>query len=282
MENGKDRIIVVAFLILVIIIVSSFLFKSYTARDESWNYQQLSLFSHNESNFSFTYSGDERNDEGKFKRMIEHINTNYPYILFNINGGDMRSDALQLEGFLDEYLSPSTVTQFNKPVMFLIGNHELTNDPNGYIYGSLFGTPTYYNFTENNSYFIVIDNAGGYLNETQMQWLKDQLVQSQKYKYRFVFMHKPLYTPNNGGDEHSMNTEGPGGADALRTLFDSSNVTMIFSSHIHNYYNGTWGRTPFIISGGAGSPAEPNHPPYYHYIVVNVNNEEVTYSVVRY
>jgi hypothetical protein len=214
--------------------------------------------------------------------MILHINLNYPNILFNINGGDLRSDAHMLKNFKTDYLNPGNVARFNKPVIFLVGNHEVVGDPNGLIYQDLFGSPTYYNFTEKNSYFIIIDNSAGSLNETQMIWLKDQLAHSQNYQYRFIFMHKPLYSPNSTGIEHSMDVSGSGGADALKNIFDNNNVTMIFASHIHNYYTGTWGRTPFIISGGAGSPAEPNHPPYYHYIVINVNDEEVNYSVVRY
>jgi hypothetical protein len=79
-----------------------------------------------------------------------------------------------------------------------------------------------------------------------------------------------------------METNGTGGADALKALFDANNVTMIFASHIHNYYNGNWGKTPYIISGGAGAPAETGHPPNHHYIVVNVVNSGINYSLVHY
>lgn len=282
MAYFKESLFVFSILFLVIIIISAGLYKSNFEKNSSWNYEQLTLFSQSESNFSFTYSGDERDDEGNFKRMIEHVNSNHPEIIFNINGGDMRSGAVQLLDFKIDYLNPGKVASFHKPVMFLTGNHELTGDPNEFIYQSLFGSPTYYNFSEKNSYFIIIDNARGYLNDTQMEWLIDQLNRSQNYKYRFIFMHKPLYTPNDAGEEHCMITEGSGGADALRSLFDSYNVTMIFASHIHNYYAGKWGKTPFIISGGAGSPAEPKHTPFYHYIVVDVSDDGINYTVVRY
>jgi len=167
----------------------------------------------------------------------------------------------------------------------VIGNHELQNDPTESIYLSIFGSPTYYSFTENNSYFIIIDNANGKsLNDTQMSWLKKQLNQSQNYKYRFIFMHLPLYTPpgEEDGEEHGMTAQGPGGADVLKSLFNSNNVTMIFASHMHNYYQGTWGKTPFIISGGAGAPPEINHAPNHHYMVVDVTDKGVDYKVVYY
>ncbi|MCE5213271.1 MAG: metallophosphoesterase [Methanobacterium sp.] len=268
----------------MLIIVFIGLYNSNTAQKSSaWNHEQLTLFSHLESNYTFTYSGDERDDKGNFKMMIININTNYPHILFNINGGDLSSEAVQLYNFKNDYLIPGKVVRFDKPVIFVIGNHELQKDPSGQIYQSLFGSPTYYNFTEKNSYFIIIDNANGEsLNDTQMKWLKEQLNQSQNYKYRFIFMHTPLYNPNADEEEHSMDVNGPGGADTLKGLFDSNNVTMIFASHIHNYYTGIWGKTPFIISGGAGAPAEIGHPPNHHYIVINVTDAGVNYTLVHY
>jgi hypothetical protein len=247
-----------------------------------WNYQQLTLFSHSQSNFTFTFSGDERDDGGNFAKMINNINSNFPDVLFNINGGDLRSNAAQISDFKKEYLIPGSTAHFNNPVMFIIGNHEIVGDPTKSAYQSIFGKPTYYNFTENNSYFIIVDNSDESVNNTQLNWLKDQLKLSQNYKYRFIFLHTPLYTPSATEDEHGMKSTGLGGADALKTLFDDNNVTMIFASHIHNYYNGTWGKTPFIISGGAGAPPENNHPPNPHYIVISVSDKEVTYQKVAY
>ena len=119
------------------------------------------------------------------------------------------------------------------------------------------------------------------MDNKQLTWLNEQLNLSQKYKYRFVFMHVPLYTPN-GETERSMVATGPGGADALQTLFDTYNVTMIFASHIHNYYTGVWGKTPYIISGGAEDPEDKNDSPNNQYIVVNVTNKLVTYNKVNY
>jgi len=275
------KIIAAIIAIFAVLLAAGFYQNSETV-PTNWNYKQLTMFNHSENNFTFTFSGDERDDNGNFSKMINNINSNYPNLIFNINGGDLRSDAIPMSDFKKDYLIPGKVAHFNKPVMFVIGNHELVYDPTGSRYKFIFGSPTYYNFTENNSYFIIIDNANGEaLNNTQLTWLNEQLNLSQKYKYRFVFMHVPLYTPN-GEAEHGMVTTGAGGADALQSLFDSYNVTMIFASHIHNYYTGIWGKTPFIISGGAGAPPENNEPPNHHYIVVNVTNKLVNYTKVNY
>jgi serine/threonine-protein phosphatase CPPED1 len=282
----KNRNII--FIALIIVVFSAFIISiEYNNTNvetvaSNWNYQQLTLFNHSLNNFIFTYSGDERDDNGNFSKMINNINSNYPNIQFNINGGDLRSDSSQINSFKRDYLTPGSVAIFNKPVMFVIGNHEIINNENESIYQNTFGSPSYYNFTENNTYFIIIDNANSEsLNNTQMNWLKEQLAISQEYKYRFVFMHVPLYVPN-GETEHGMENTGDGGADALKSLFDSYNITMIFASHIHNYYNGTWGKTPYIISGGAGAPPEDNHQPNHHYIVINVTSGSVSYTTIKY
>jgi serine/threonine-protein phosphatase CPPED1 len=271
--------IVVTIAVTAVLLSGELLFVEETPLN--WNYEELTTFNHSLNNFSFTFSGDERDDNGNFSKMINSINTNYPNILFNINGGDLKSSANDLYSFKHEYLTNATVTHFNKPVLFAIGNHEIINDPKRSYYQNIFGSPTYYNFTENNSYFIIVDNANGkQLNSTQLAWLKDQLNLSQKYKYRFVFMHIPLYSPI--GEEPGMVTTGPGGSNALTTLFDANNVTMIFTSHVHNYYTGIWGKTPYIISGGAGAPPENGHPPNHHYIVVGVSNNNLTFTKVNY
>jgi hypothetical protein len=58
---------------------------------------------------------------------------------------------------------------------------------------------------------------------------------------------------------------------------------MIFASHIHGYYIGTWGKTPYIITGGAGAEmlgTDPRHY-FYHYLKVNITNDGVKYQVVK-
>lgn len=281
MKKQTSYLIMVTIVIVAVVVV--LLAGELLFVDEAplnWNYQQLNMFNHSLDNFSFTFSGDERDDNGNFSKMIHSINSNYSNIQFNINGGDLKYNANELYNFKRGYLTSDTIAHFNKPILFVVGNHEIINDPKESYYQNIFGSPTYYNFTENNSYFIIVDNANGKLNSTQLSWLNDQLNLSQKYKYRFVFMHIPLYSPP--GEESSMVKTGQGGADALNALFDNNNVTMLFTSHIHNYYTGVWGKTPYIISGGAGAPPENGHSPNHHYIVVNVSDQTVNYTYVPY
>ncbi|WP_048190565.1 metallophosphoesterase [Methanobacterium sp. SMA-27] len=218
MKDLKSNLIIVA--IVIILASTVYLYNGFLKEDnlpQNWNQKQIELFSHSMDNFSFTFSGDERDDNGNFSKMITDINSNYPNISFNINGGDLKSSPSELQNFKNEYLNPGKNAHFNKPILFVIGNHEIINDPTESYFMNIFGSPTYYNFTENNAYFIVVDNANGQqLNDTQLTWLKNQLNISQNYKYRFVFMHIPLFSPR--GEESGMKINGTGGANDLNTL----------------------------------------------------------------
>lgn len=115
------------------------------------------------------------------------------------------------------------------------------------------------------------------IDDQQMQWLQNELQKSQTYKYRFVFMHVPLFDPQNATNKTEYDETALADvnqAKQLNDLFDKYNVTMLFTSHVHAYYNGTWGKTPYIITGGAGAPlinAGPDHS-FYNYILINVSN----------
>ena len=113
-----------------------------------------------------------------------------------------------------------------------------------------------------------------------MQWLRKQLKQSQSFKYRFVFMHVPLYDPRPDVSHCLSDTNN---AAELNSLFDKYKVTMLFSSHIHAYFTGKWGHTPYTITGGAGAELGGKDPAHYffHYIKVTVNKNKVNYQLVR-
>jgi len=116
-----------------------------------------------------------------------------------------------------------------------------------------------------------------------MDWLKGELEKSRTYQNRFVFMHVPLYDPraDKQGLEHGL--KDPAQAKAINDLLDRYDVNMLFASHIHGYFKGTWGKTPYIITGGAGAElvGTDSADYFYHYIKVNVSDSGVTYDVVK-
>ena len=183
------------------------------------------------------------------------------------------------------------------PILFSIGNHEedkkdgISNSAKA-TYHYIFGNESYYSLTEKNAYFIELDNDNGNLTINEYNWLKDQLNKNTKYENTFIFMHIPLWTPADQS-QHSMcvnDTKTTIGATTLQELFNSyPNITMLFASHIHNYYTGKWGTTPFMITGDSGAPTylgmtngTVTNPAHRDFIKVTLTDKKVTFAVVSY
>ena len=96
-------------------------------------------------------------------------------------------------------------------------------------------------------------------------------------------MHVPLYDPRKGDYKKGHSLGNINFTKQLNKLFDDNNATMLFVSHIHGYYRGIWGKTPYIITGGGGAElagSDPNHY-FYQYIKVDIDNSNVKYEVVK-
>ena len=240
---------------------------------EDWNYHQIERINKNKNNFSFIVFGDNKNSITTFQNLIKDINKEDA--LFAIDDGDLVYDG-EMEKFRFFIKQIQTI---NKPFLTVIGNHEIKEGGRANYY-DLFGR-FYYSFAIGKSYFIVLDDANERnLDPWQLEWLKKELKRSQKYKYRFVFMHVPLFDPRPGLN-HSLLDKNF--ARYLNNLFDQYKVTMIFASHIHAYFRGFWQNTPYIITGGAGAElagTDPKHY-FYHYIKVKVMDNGINYQVVK-
>jgi 3',5'-cyclic AMP phosphodiesterase CpdA len=241
-----------------------------------WNYHQLQKIDNSKTDFSFVVFGDNKNSVKTFDNLVARLNKED--ILFAIDDGDLVYDGEneKFRFFINQ------IKNLNKPLLTVLGNHEIKENGRA-VYYDIFGL-FYYSFSINNSYFIILDDANEKnLNDEQFAWLKKELKVSQNYKNRFVFMHVPLYDPREGDYKQGHSLEDINFAKKLNNLFDENNVTMLFCSHIHGYYKGVWGKTPYIITGGGGAElagSDPEHY-FYHYIKVNVNNSDIKYNVVK-
>lgn len=240
------------------------------------NYKALRRIDRTADKFSFAVFGDNQNSISIFNNLLGRVNRDD--VAFAIDNGDLVFDGEmpKYRFFLDQ------VKKLNKPLLTSVGNHELYQNGRGTYY-DVFG-PFYYSFTVGRSYFIVLDNANARsVDPPQMDWLKGELEKSQAYTNRFVFMHVPLFDPRKSGFAlgHAMDSQA--NAKRLNSLFDRYDVTMLFTSHLHGYFTGTWGKTPYIITGGAGGElpgSDPEHF-FFHYIKVNVSDSGVSYDVVK-
>ena len=272
---GRHIISRIIFLLITISVVIDFPILSFS--DEAgWNDKQLQKIDKTKNKFSFAVFGDTRDSGGRFEDLIKKLSRDD--VVFAMDIGD-----LVTHGRKEEFIPlMRQIKELNKPFLAVAGNHDLiNNEPTNYC--EFFGR-RYYSFYIGNSYFIIVDNSKKTaLDEKQMSWLEEELRNSQKYKFRFVFMHIPLYDSRESKytKGHSLNSLSF--AKVLNDLFDKNRVTMLFASHIHGYFRGRWQKTPYIITGGGGAGLHGNDPEnyFFHYIKVDVLDSIVRYSVQR-
>ena len=272
-----NKLTVIAVLVLMVVIISIKIHSIVSFPEiNDWNYYRLQEIDKKKDEFSFAVFGDNKNSITTFKSLISELNKED--IIFAIDLGDLVYDG-EKEKFR---FFIKQIKSLNKPLLTAIGNHELKEGGRANYY-EIFGK-FYYSFSVGKSYFIILDNANeNYLNPWQMCWLKEELQKSQKYKYRFVFMHVPLYDPRKDKYKVEHGFKNLSLAKKLNGLFDKYNITMLFASHIHGYYKGIWGKTPYIITGGAGAEltgSDPEHY-FYHYVKVNVSDNGLKYKVIK-
>ncbi len=269
---------------IAVVVVAVFLLatglKVYSAvappPGRSLNHKALSRIDRDRRDLHFAVFGDNQSSSTTFNRLVDSVNSRN--VLFSLANGDMVMD-----GDMEKYrMFLRQADGLRRPLLTNIGNHEIAANGRGTYY-DIFG-PFYYSFTLGDSYFIVVDDASRLrLEPFQMDWLKGELRRSRAYANRFVFMHVPLFdTRKTGfGLDHEMKDRAAAGE--LNRLFDAYHVTMIFASHIHEYQTGIWGKTPYIITGGAGGQLAGTDSRHYffHYIDVHVSPSGVSYDVVK-
>lgn len=267
-------------LILALLVIASAI-KIYSVLSfpeiSDWNYHQLQEINKiKKDEFSFIVFGDNKNSAKTFENIIEKVNREDA--IFAVDVGDLAYDGEKekFRFFINQ------IKKVNRPLLTAIGNHDIREAGRANYY-ELFGR-FYYSFIVGNSYFIILDDADEKnLDPWQMDWLKIELQKSQNYKYRFIFMHVPLYDPRKSRNKIGHGLKNLAFSNELNNLCDENNVTMLFASHIHAYYRGIWGKTPYIITGGAGAEltgSDPRHY-FYHYIKANVSERGVEYEVIR-
>jgi len=121
--------------------------------------------------------------------------------VFGVSCGDIMYDNLEL---FPEY--EKAIRKTNLPFFQVLGNHDveklsLTDETSHQTFQKYFG-PRYYSFNKGEIHYVVLDDIFwfgkyiGYLDQRQINWLKEDLSFVEKGKTVVVFCHIPPYNYN--------------------------------------------------------------------------------------
>lgn len=274
------------FKILLILLITAFWIWSESSdlipiKAHDLNFKSLQEIKSNYKgrDFSFAVLGDNKNSP-VFDYIIKKLNNDKGLLFAIINGDLVLYPAKETyQAFLEQK------QHIRIPVLVVPGNHDVAFH-NCYFYHKIFGR-FYYSFSIGNAKFIMLDDSNERtISDEQFYWLERQLKNSQNFKYRFVFMHVPLWDPRdfeNKGVIFAHALKDRNSAEKLENLFVKYKVTILFASHIHGYYAFKKDGLKQIITGGAGAELRGTSPEsnFYHYVRVTVTNSGIKTVVVK-
>ncbi len=270
-------------LILAILLVVSCLQSGVRAEPaalpaQDWNLQNLKRIQSLKLSDPVTFAvlGDNRDNFPVLEQVLRKIAAD-PGVKFAIHLGDLvqQGDLGRYRHFLQ-----AVRQNLSLPLLAVIGNHELKEDPEGKLYTGIFGSRNF-SFSLGEHYFIIFDDtAKAGPDAAQIRWLETELQKGQRYQTRLVFLHVPLFDPRGGEHHHCLPPES---AARLLALFKEYRVTCVFAGHIHSYFEGRWDGVPYAIAAGAGAKlygTDPRHY-FYHYLRVTLKGDQVQIQVRR-
>lgn len=141
-------------------------------------------------------------------------------------------DAIETPGSLRQWARFFEITGSDKKLHLAPGNHDIYGKRSLAVYLRFFPKP-YYSFSEGDTLYVLLNTElpgeEGMVAKEQLAWLQTEL--QRKFRYKFVFLHEPLYpaVPSHGLDRHEE------ARDALRRLFLQNSVSLVVSGHDHIY-----------------------------------------------
>ncbi len=236
--------------------------------------------------------GDNRNGYDTFATIITQVNGLKP--IFVIDNGD-----LVFSGKPNQYrLFDQMISGIATTVCTTLGNHDIRSNGRD-IYTRLYGPP-YYSFDSGKTHYIFLDSSRGYaepeaIPADQYAWLERDLQRAQGQNI-VVISHVPPTDPRQGlkpndieaytdkvrqsgglierkleaysvdaAIDHGFRTSRE--AEKFEALMAQYQVSTVYLSHIHSYFDYTKQGVRYLISGGAGAELMTQDS-YYHYLVI--------------
>ena len=245
-----------------------------------------------QSSFTFAVFGDNRpaTSDGAqpqpFREVLKTMSAFNPD--FAVNTGDCiygSADAARLRAQYQEYME-MVKSLLDKKCYLALGNHEIRGSKTCQAFFEKELGSLYYSFDQGDSHFIVLDSEVVGQTEriigNQLEWLKQDLYKSRAARFKFVFLHEPLY-PVDGHRGSSMDRYTKE-RDALHALFVRNRITAVFVGHEHLFSARKTNGVMYIITGGGGAPTYPSTEgfgDFYHFVLVSVAGDKLEMKVVK-
>lgn len=265
---------------LVVVILTVAL--SFAATHETLS-QKLDALDKIQGSFTFAVIGDTRSGGDDYPELVQAAMEYKPD--FVVNAGDM-IDYPNKARWAEFWEKSKAITV---PYFLTVGNHDVSDEKSEALYKEqvdLPGNKLYYSFTVDDSLFIFLDsNIPGQdrkITGDQYKWVEQTLAASRQ-KYKFVFVHHPLYPEKGMGHHYGGSLDKyPKERDRLQSLFARYGVTIVFTGHEHLYLRKMVGGLMHIITGGGGAAlyAGTEKGGFYHFIQVKVDEKKVTGKVI--
>ena len=228
--------------------------------------------------FTFAVMGDNRGDPvpNVYLEILKQINASDAK--FAINTGDIvpgDADVAKTSAQLDRFLAATA--PLGPPMYVTYGNHEQRSPAHLEMLERRIG-PRYFAFTCGNSRFYLLNTeiVGGQIIGEQLRWLTADLAgEGQRAAHRFVFLHRPLFSPLNDTGKRAWGDAA--NLSLLQGLFVEHRVDMVFSGHDHYFSWRVVEGVTHVTTGGGGAPLYlgPGALSINHYLLVRVNGEQV-------
>ena len=187
-------------------------------------------------------------------------------------------DAIHNPGNQRQWTKFLDITGTGKTLHLAPGNHDLHGKQSVQVYLKYF-PKLYYSFTDRDTLFVLLNTElpgeAGRVTGEQFEWLKAEL--NRPFKYKFVFLHEPLFSLLFGHGLDRYKEE----RDRLHQLFVRKGVSLVVSGHDHLYLRREKGGITYIIVAAAGGNLNhfPKDADFFRYLLVTRKNGGYSFIV---
>lgn len=227
------------------------------------------------SDYRFAVVGNINNSVSVFQDEIVPL-INQGSIDFLVSAGNAVNGGQQ-ESYQAIYHS---LEQLKVPYLLTYGEKE-DSDFGSYLFYEYFG-PHFYSFVAGNSHFIFLDGTGKSSTSWQLDWLSRELAASEA-QHRFLFVGLPLHNVVNDAPlfEADNYLNDPRLADGIMALAEEYGVDTVFSANLTLFSQQTINGVDYVTTGGAGGILIDADSSFHHYVIVEVEGNNVAIAPVR-